>query len=863
MMKIINSFFVPAMVLIAFFSLSSCNSSGEEPECIIDHDCDLPLVCVDGKCVEETVIDGDRECESNFDCSGRLICDKTRGVCIDPVDGDSEVDADPDIQESEVNEEEADEDGDVDNDSEISDSEVDGDTETDSEDPITVEFISPLDGKAVDGTVQIQLSITTDLEIDKVEIAPYGSSIITLTSKPWVYNWDTSSLEEKDTAELRAVVYSGEHIVVKKIYVAIDHTDPTVDLISPVNNQVFGFGEEVLLKIDAKDNIETIKVFTDGNLYQTYDSPVTNGDGYYVYKYDISEFTKGEHSLMVRVDDSTGKHNQGGAETTFVIDNEGPSLVIANVIWDAEDENSGVLYAESPLSFDFTDSSGLKSVNLLVKKNSTTLIQLDEVSDFPYVEETVNDLLSMSDEMYPVTFDITASATDNMDNSSETIEKQITIKRVKWEFDPVSLNEDFTVPSTYTQPTGAAQSQKTSNIYVTLYDELHAISKTGEPQWSCTSENYFYTTPVVAETASLPPVVMASTVNGTTYFRVDSQSNTSCVNNRPTTNLSSPSPPVVESIEAIPNGFKLTYITCANKLGDTVCFKMTLTHTETAKASTNVFSETPLWTSTIQDVAYPSPMLVPETTSLSDPYPKMTFSAQNRIMQMTQIDGSINPSEEFNAGDYINNITYVPSLPLIAAISDKTFKVYTRGLTNLNSQYTLNSNTVLCPDPVVVEEMFIDQQPISTSSGTIFIASVQCVDNSYTPLVEAWEFNYPQLSYVRWTFYPHGLAGGTPVLGEDDVLYVAGSSNYGNLYAIDVYNEDNVSAGEMEPLWKMRLNTQIHAPLLITHEGDLVIVGRDNKVRMLDIHGSAPLNAEDSWPMFQGAPDRRGTHYPN
>jgi len=877
-----NPFILCAIVIICTLVFSCNSGSGEEDECKIDHDCDLPLVCRDGQCVPDDEPDGDRECESNFDCSGRLVCDKEQGKCVDPgEDGDAEVDEDlsdgDEDGDLEVElDEDTDGDEDIDGDEDLTDIDVEDEDDVEEE-PIKIQFLSPVADRAVDGSVKIELSIETDFAIEKVEIAPYGSDMVTLTNTPWVVFWDTADIEEVDLAEIRVVVYAGELIVSARINVAIDHSNPTVEILLPEEMQVLGYNDTVKVKLDAKDHISKVFVFVDNNLYQTYETIEMDNEGYLNYEYAVSDFTKGEHDLMVRVEDQTGSHNQGGDASKFVIDDIAPDLIIPHVKWDDTDPDKGVLFAESPLSISFEDISGLKSASVTVKKNASTLLELNEVTDFPFVEENINDLLARNSEMYPAVFTIIASAVDNMDNETDVITKEITIKRVKWEFDPLTLNDSFEPPSSYEQKTGAAQSENNSNLYVTLYDEFHALSVDGEHQWSCKADRPFVTTPVVAEIDGLAPVAIAVTSNGTMYFHIDDGQAEDCIEFRPgqddTKNaaLTSPAPPAIEKMEAIPSGFKLTFIICANDVANTMCYKYAYTHTDNAKFASDEFSNPPLWSKQITGAVNPTSMLAPQPAAGTSAYLNPTVAVENKIMQLALGSGYANPVESINVGDNINNIFAIPSLPGIGVVSDKTLRLYGDGLANLNSQYSLSTGTVGCPYPTTqVDELLADQQPVSTSSGTIFIALAKCENNSYTSMIEAWDIDSLALSTSRWTFYPQGLSGGSSAIGEGDMLYVVGSNNYGNVWAVDIYNEDEItpnphafSNNEINATWQLRLNTPINAPLLISYQGDLVIVGKDNKVRVLDIHGSANPSAEDAWPMYQGAPDRKGSFYPN
>lgn len=839
---------VSLMLTLLSLLLVACGPSGGEAEsdgdgldegrCNSTADCPPPLICTRTYCVEPG--DGDSiSCTSNFHCPPDMRCSASRGICVpinepEPADGDEDGDLDDDEEDSPPV------DGDLDEDGDMEDDEEEGEPPPD----ILVTFVRPLNGDVVSGSVTVEVTTVSDFTVERVEFFAFGGKIAERDSAPWQVTWDSLPYDEHPGMELRAVAYSGDSVGVGRVVVAVDHSPPTLTILAPQANQELGYYDDLEVVVEAGDNLAFLNIYVDTVLIGTL--PIEQPQDTYGMSFDLARFAPGEHWLEVEVKDRVEGRPTTRTGHSFRVDTTPPVFDIEGVSWSDDDPTEGEVFAETPLVFRLDDVSGLATVNLTISGPAQTLLTVTDATRFPYTVTDFNSLLRWPNVNYPVTLTITASATDNFGNQMPPQSRTVTVKRHKWTYDPAQGNPDFSPPPGFVQRTGASAGDS-GTIYASLYNELHAISPGGAYLWHCTSTEILTTTPVVVESPGQPTLILTATQGGRLWMAVDGPQGRICRSYEADINTESPAQPAVDTISYSNGGLAADVYHCVRKLTDTRCFKLSVAYSPPSGQLGAHLGATPVWNRTYTGVTPPSGIAQPRRT-----FTKPLVSAGNRIFLMDPANGNPNPLYDFNSGDNLRTVSAVPGMDLLIGCSDKTCRVFTLVLGNLEPPYIF-----------VGEEanLFLRGQPISDESGMIYFNTMQIRADTPTGVVQAVETRVGGFTGFPWEFVTEGLPAGTPALGQGRMLYVAGENVNGNVWAVDL--ESETLGTQKRKAWQVQLFTEIFAPLLITPGGDLIVVGADAKLRAVDIRGDGPLPAADCWPQFQAQPSRQGYYWPS
>ncbi|RJO71539.1 MAG: hypothetical protein C4523_04210 [Myxococcales bacterium] len=793
-------------------------------------DCPPPLVCIDGRCLSsEDSID---DCESNLDCPATMKCDLTYNRCV-PLSEDGDIDDidTPDQAEEDEREPEEDEIG-------------DGDTEEEEPDipePILVTFISPKDGEVMDDLVAIAVDVDSELPIDRVEIVVFSETVAVVEQPPYVGEWDASAFEE-GAVEIRASAFSGERVESARITVVVDHSYPAVEIVSPTDGQSFYFPDQIQVSLNAGDNLKTVELFIDGTLATTIrnfpeDQPITHA-------IPAESQTPGAHTLTARATDKVNGHLTTEDSVEFQIDAEGPVLLMDPVQWNEENPPKGYLTAESALTVRFEDPSGLSEIYFELKDpQNRSLIKVESPEALPLVISNLSALFQGT-VVFPVDVFVLASASDRFGNES-IFTRTITLGRLRWTYDP-GLPNPY---AGYHQVASSAASTQTGNIYVTLFDELHAIESTeGQPVWQCDSFYALATTPVVAEMFGFAPVVFVADVRGKIIARVDDPEETVCVEYEPDTELTQPAAPAVDSVTAVVGGYSVKLVYCAQKVSDSKCFMLEFLHVQNEEGDWESAFATPVWTRTLANLAPPSSPVIPR----SNDYELLSVGTGDTLQQIERATGDRKNSFKFFTQDQTIRTVSANTVGVgLNAASDKEFHVFTW---NLLVRESINFSTA-----VGDADIFLANQVIADREGTFFLSTRQMRIGALKGIVVAIPFVQLEVGDPMWEFQIDGLMGGTPAVGVGDILYVPSGNASGRIWALDIYKE---TANQDERiLWSVQPGSPVFGPLLITPAGDLIVVGDDLKVRAYDIPGTG-MDDEAAWPMHQARPQRTGVYYP-
>jgi hypothetical protein len=188
----------------------------------------------------------------------------------------------------------------------------DGDQENDTEAP-TVSITSQEDGSTVSGTVEIQVSATDNVGIDKVELYIGDTLVGSDSQSPYTFSIDTTKYED-GTYTITAKAYdTSGNTAEASIKLTFDNEDdsssedttaPTVEITSPEDGSIVR-GSTIYVYFTVSDNVGVTyaKVYVDGYLYAS--GEISDGD-YYV---GIS-LTRGWHTITVKAYDAAGNEGE-------------------------------------------------------------------------------------------------------------------------------------------------------------------------------------------------------------------------------------------------------------------------------------------------------------------------------------------------------------------------------------------------------------------------------------------------------------------------------------------------------------------------------------------------------------------------
>ncbi len=817
----------------------------------------------------DTVVDGDLEGDSIFECYTLIdcppgeICEAHRCVAVGPQgdedevsDGDVELDADPDLEPVDpcggcldgqiCNEQSGKCETPIDGDEEIEEMEGGEDEEMDDETPpvISVRFVQPEADAVVDSAVLIRLAIDTLEQYDTIRLHAAGSLLQEFTEPPYETLWDTSAIEEGEALLVVEVLGNERLLATATRLVYVDHSDPTLTLTSPESGDEFGYDQQIQVEADVQDHLQQVEFYIDDELQTT----ITEFDasGKVTINTPAQDLLPGDHVLMLRAKDRVDGHRQVEDDVIIHIDTEAPQLVLGGVAWSEEDPDEGVIFAETPMEIRFEDLSNLKQAYFELKDNfNHTLIKLTSTDEFPYTITDFDVLLPSGSQIYPFEVHVIANATDQYDHQ-QGFNRQLTIKREKMVFDT-----EVEPPLGYEQTYALAASETNGAIYATVYDQLISITTEGVERWRCQAETLtsFVSAPIVVEGGNQRLMVLTVGSDGSLYVRHDGQLEAECLRFDFDLGLSEAGAPAVGELEEIEGGVRLPVYSCATAGTRTKCFRTYYTHLDDAEAQ-NRDSFDIDWTF-IGDVdeTGPTAIVLPKGGS----YTWLTVGMGRQVVSLDSETGIRKNVDRFNIGQKVSMITANPLGKGLMAASAKEFHLYNWLLTELNV-VNFGSQTL---------DEFMPYQIVSDSEGSIMLCSKKDFGTVGSPnvkgVVTPIRISNGDLDENLPDMVLEGKVGATPVIGQENIVYVGGENANGNLWAFDYYADtDN---DERQLRWRMRLQTRLLAPLVISPAGDLLLIDNELKIRLIDAKGDS-VDAEASWPMYQATPQHGGNYLP-
>lgn len=178
----------------------------------------------------------------------------------------------------------------------------------------SVNFSSPTEGAQLSRSCQIFVSAIDNLAINKVLLYKDGSLVSTMTTSPYIYNYD-SSKDANGNHFFQAIAYDNAgNNASKTLNISVlnekDTIAPTVSIISPTSGKI---GTTTTVYVNAQDNVGVVsaKLFVDGKLIATSTtSPFT-------LKWNSRKVSSGTHNLQVVAYDAAG--NAGSSQVVTLI----------------------------------------------------------------------------------------------------------------------------------------------------------------------------------------------------------------------------------------------------------------------------------------------------------------------------------------------------------------------------------------------------------------------------------------------------------------------------------------------------------------------------------------------------------------
>jgi len=180
--------------------------------------------------------------------------------------------------------------------------------------PPSVAFASPTDGATVSGNLSIAVSASDNAALSSVTLIIDGVAAATVTSAPYAFTWNTSSVGNGSHAlAATAVDASGNtNSVTLSVFVnnVLDTTPPTIKITSPSNGSKVT--ANVSINVNATDNVAVTKVelYVDGRLQ------AASTSGPFTIKWNTAKAAKGIHTLSCKAYDAAG--NTGLSELVSV-----------------------------------------------------------------------------------------------------------------------------------------------------------------------------------------------------------------------------------------------------------------------------------------------------------------------------------------------------------------------------------------------------------------------------------------------------------------------------------------------------------------------------------------------------------------
>ena len=301
--------------------------------------------------------------------------------------------------------------------------------------PPSVSITSPLNNATVSGSVDIIASATDDVGVSKVEFYIDGTKVGEDSQAPYVYSWDTDTLQYNSTHSIKAKAYDNAGNIGESQVVTVtigDTQAPQITITNPNNGDtvsgIVSIEAQVVDKVSSAKNkkvekapsgISKVEFYIDGiNVEEDTEAP-------YEYSWDTDTLQYGStHSIKAKAYDNAGNTGESQIVTVTIGDTQAPQVTITNP--NDGDTVSGIVSIEATVVDKVSSAKNKK-----VEKAPSGILKVEfyvdgtkvgEDSQAPYEYSWNTDLLQ-----YGSTHSIKAKAYDNAGNVGESQVVTVTI----------------------------------------------------------------------------------------------------------------------------------------------------------------------------------------------------------------------------------------------------------------------------------------------------------------------------------------------------------------------------------------------------------------------------------------------------
>jgi hypothetical protein len=136
-----------------------------------------------------------------------------------------------------------------------------------------VSIVSPLNASIVVDSIIVIATASDDIGVIKVEFYIDGSLIHTRSTTPWQFNWNLQGISNNSIHEIMAKGYDASNNIgissAVTVLVKSDTTNPTVSIISPLNNAIIVDSVQIIANAFDNKVIQRVEFYIDGNLTNT------------------------------------------------------------------------------------------------------------------------------------------------------------------------------------------------------------------------------------------------------------------------------------------------------------------------------------------------------------------------------------------------------------------------------------------------------------------------------------------------------------------------------------------------------------------------------------------------------------------
>ncbi len=177
--------------------------------------------------------------------------------------------------------------------------------------PPTVSITSPANNALVSGAVNIAANANDDLAITKVEILVDNVLRSTLTTSPYNYSLDTTSLSNASHS-ISAKAYDSGTSVTASVIVIVDNALPTATITSPTSGATVSGTVNITATATDNQSVNRVEFYLDNTLL------FTDTSSPYSYSWNSITATDGSHSLKAKAIDGIGNNVTSAISITVV-----------------------------------------------------------------------------------------------------------------------------------------------------------------------------------------------------------------------------------------------------------------------------------------------------------------------------------------------------------------------------------------------------------------------------------------------------------------------------------------------------------------------------------------------------------------